>query len=87
MLMLVLMLFVAPAWYTDVPSTSMRHCVMDLWEVAAAENKTGDVTVALFAGAETCTITRAETPPQAAKKRHNITTGDCHRITRLLLQS
>jgi len=52
-----------------------------LVEVAEAESETGDVTVALFAGVETFTATRAETLPQAAKKRHKNTTEGFHRIT------
>jgi hypothetical protein len=64
----------------------MLHCVIGrLVEIAVAESRTGDVTVELFAGVETFTVTRAETLPQAAKKRHKSTMGGFHRITRLLL--
>jgi hypothetical protein len=87
MLMLVLMLLVAPAWYTEVPSTSMRHRVIGLFAVAKAETKTGELTVALFAGVETFTVTRAEAPPQAVKIRDRTIPRGFHRITRLLLQN
>ena len=65
----------------------MRHSVIRLFEVAEAENKTGEDTVALFAGVETFTVTRAEPSAQAAKKRHRSIMGGFHRITRLLLKS
>lgn len=50
-------------------------------ETAVADTRTGDVTVALFAGVETFTVTRAETPAQAANKRHTTTIGGFHRIS------
>jgi hypothetical protein len=60
----------------------MLHRVIRRFEVAEAENKTGEVTVALFAGVDTFTTTRAGTSPQAARKRHRIIMGGFHRITR-----
>src|SRR5215472_16968318 len=70
-----------------MPSTSMRHCVIRLFEVAEAEIITGEDTVALLAGVETFTVTRAETSEQAAKKRHRSIMGGFHRITRFLLKA
>jgi hypothetical protein len=63
----------------------MRHPVMFLSEVAEAVTTTGEVTVALFAGVETVTLTPAD-----ANKGNEITDrtmASVHRITSFLLNS
>src|SRR6478672_6806346 len=63
----------------------MRHPVMFLSEVAEAAIKTGEVTVELFAGVETVTLTPAD-----ANKGNEIThrtMESVHRITSFLLNS
>jgi hypothetical protein len=62
----------------------MRHPVIDLLEVAEAENKTGEVTVALFAGVATFTLTHADANI-GSEIMHTIIRG-FNRITRLLLK-
>ena len=83
-LMLVLMLFVEPVWYTEVPSTYMRHPVMFLLDVAEAAIKTGEVNVELFAGVETVTLTHADA--NTGNKITHRTMESVHRITSFLLR-
>jgi hypothetical protein len=62
----------------------MRHPVMFLSEVAEAVTTTGEVTVALFAGVETVTLTPADANKGEIKDR---TMASVHRITSFLLNS
>jgi hypothetical protein len=59
----------------------MCHPVMRWLEVAEATNKTGEDTVALFAGVETVTLTHAEANI-GSETRHTTTKGDFQRIIR-----
>jgi hypothetical protein len=58
----------------------MRHPVIDLSEVADAASKTGEVTVALFAGVETVTLTHADA--NIGNESVHIAIKNFHRITR-----
>jgi hypothetical protein len=62
----------------------MRHPVMFLSEVAEAVTTTGEVTVALFAGVETVTLTPADANKGEITDR---TMASVHRITSFLLNS
>jgi sulfur relay (sulfurtransferase) complex TusBCD TusD component (DsrE family) len=78
-LTLVLMLVVEPVWYTEVPSTYMRHPVTFLFEVAEAAIKTGELTVELFAGVETVTLTHEDA--NTGNEITHRTMESVHRIT------
>jgi hypothetical protein len=56
----------------------MRHPVICLSEVAEAANKTGEVTVELFAGVETVTLTHADA--NIGNEITHRTRGSFHRI-------
>jgi hypothetical protein len=62
----------------------MRHPVIAWFEVAEAENKTGEVSVALFAGVETLTLTHADA--NIGREITHRTISGFNRITRLLLK-
>jgi len=63
----------------------MRHPVMFLLEVAEAAIKTGEVTVELFAGVETVTLTHADA--NTGNEITHRTMESVHRITSFLLKS
>lgn len=58
----------------------MRQPVIGVLEVAEATNKTGELTVALFAGVDTVTLTDANA--NIGREITHASKGDFHRITR-----
>jgi len=62
----------------------MRHPVIAWFEVAEAENKTGEVSVALFAGVEILTLTHADA--NIGREITHRTISGFNRITRCSLK-